>query len=66
MIHCREEILPANNTLDTSLATPEANIHVIREIKNQKSQIKKKQLWKRTKKAKANKCALTVEIQANN
>ena len=30
-----EEILPANNTLDTSLTTPEANIHVIRD--NEKS-----------------------------
>ena len=25
-----EEILPANNTLNTSLSTPEANIHVAR------------------------------------
>ena len=25
-----EEILPANNTLNTSLSTPEANIHVTR------------------------------------
>ena len=26
-----EEILPANNTLDTSLTTPEANNHVVRD-----------------------------------
>ena len=31
-----EEILPANNTLNTLLATPEANIHLIRAMKNQK------------------------------
>ena len=42
MIHCREEILPANNTLDTSLATPEANIHVIRDNKESKKPDKEK------------------------
>ena len=26
-----EDILPANNTLETSLTTPEANIHVVRD-----------------------------------
>ena len=31
MIHCGEEILPANNTLDTLLTAPEANIHVVRD-----------------------------------
>ena len=66
MIHCREEILPANNRLDTSLATPKANIHVIRDNKESKKPDKEKELWKRTKKAKANSCALALEIQASN
>ena len=26
-----EDVLPANNTLETSLTTPEANIHVVRD-----------------------------------
>ena len=64
-----EEILPANNTLDTSLTTPEANIHVVRDNKESKTSDKRKkeQPWKWTKKAKANKqepCALIPEIQA--
>ena len=31
-----EEILPANNTLNTLLATPEANIHLIRDNEESK------------------------------
>ena len=51
-----EEILPANNTLNTLLATPEANIHLIRAMKNQKKPDKQKkgEPSKWTKKAKAN------------
>ena len=37
-----EKILPANNTLETSLATLEANIHVIRDNEESKSQIKRR------------------------
>ena len=37
-----EEILPSNRTPDTSLTTPEANIHVVRDNENQKSQIKRR------------------------
>ena len=64
-----EEILLANNTLLTSLTTPEANIHVVRDNEESKKPDKKKreEPWKWTKKAKANKqepCALIPEIQA--
>ena len=65
----KEEILPANNTLDTSLTTREANIHLVRGHEESKKPDKKKkeEPWKWTKKAKANKqepCALIPEIQA--
>ena len=66
-----EEILPGNNIVDTSLTTPEANIHVVRDNEESKKSDKKKdeQPWKwtkKTKKAEANKqepCALVPEIQ---
>ena len=52
-----EEILPANNSLDTSLTTLEANIHVVRDNEESKKPDKKKkeEPWKWTKKAKVNK-----------
>ena len=52
-----EEILSANITLDTSLTTPEANIHVVRDNEESKKPDKKKneEPWKWIKKAKANK-----------
>ena len=61
--------MPANNTLDTSLTNPEANIHGVRDIEESKKpdKKKKKEPWKWTEKAKANKqelCALVPEIQA--
>ena len=64
-----EEILPANNTLKTSLTTLEANIHMVTDNKeSEKSdKQKKEEPWKWTKKEKANKqepCALFPEIQA--
>ena len=63
-----EEILPANNTLDTLLTTLEANIHVVKDNEeSKKPDKKKKEPWKWTRKAKANKqepCALIPEIQA--
>ena len=37
-----EEILPANNTLDTSLTTPEANIQVVRDNEESKKPHKKR------------------------
>ena len=45
-----EEIQPANNTLDTSLSTPEANIHVLRENEESKKpgKSKKEEPWKWT------------------
>ena len=62
-----EETLPANSTLDTSLTTPEANIHVVRDNGESKKPDKKKkeEPWKWTKNAKANQqepCALIPEI----
>ena len=58
--------MPANNTLETSLTTPEANIHVVRDNEESKKpdKKKKKESSKWTKKAKANKCAHLPEIQA--
>ena len=52
-----EEILLANNTLDTSLTTPGANIHVVGDNEESKKpdKEKKEEPWKWTKKAKANK-----------
>ena len=61
-------MLPTNNTLDTSLTTLEANIHMVRENEESKKPDKKKkeesQKW--IKKLKVNKqepCALVPEIQ---
>ena len=64
-----EEILPANNMLDTSLTTPEANIHVVRDNEESKKpdKRKKEEPWKWTEEEKANKqkpCTLIPEIQA--
>ena len=43
-----EEILPVNNTLDTSLTTPKANIHMVRDDEESKDPDKKKkeEQWK--------------------
>ena len=64
-----EFILSANNTLDNSLTTLEANIQVVRDNEESKKPDKKKkdEPWKWIKKAKTNKqepIALTPEIQA--
>ena len=64
-----EEILPVNNTLDTSLTTPKANIRMVRENEESKDPDKKKkeEQWKQTKKAKVHKkepFALIPEIQS--
>ena len=37
-----EEILPVNHTLDTSLTTPKANIHMVRDDEESKDPDKKK------------------------
>ena len=61
-----EEMLPDNNTLDSSLTTLEANIYVLRQNEeSKKPDKKKKESWKLTKKAKVNKqepCALISEL----
>ena len=64
-----EEILPVNNTLDTSLTTPKANIRMVRDDEESKDPDKKKEeeQWKQTKKAKIHKkepFALIPEIQS--
>ena len=43
-----EEILPVNNTLDTSLTTPKANIHMVRDDEESKDpgKRKKEEQWK--------------------
>ena len=48
-----EEITQAVSTQDTSLTTPEANLHVT--ISHRKKKITKKELWKWTKKVKVTK-----------
>ena len=42
MIHCGEEILPANNTLGSLLTAPEANSHVVKDNEESKKSDKKR------------------------
>ena len=65
-----EKIIQATSTQDTSLTTPETNLHVV-PIGNQskeKEKNKKEELWKWTKKVKVTRqeeCHLVPEIQLN-
>ena len=65
-----EEITLAASTQGTSLATPQANLHVApsdNQLKKKKKN-KKEELWKWTKKVKVTKqeeCHLVPEIQPN-
>ena len=65
-----EEITQAASTQGTSLATPQANLHVApsdNQLKKKKKN-KKEELWKWTKKVKVTKqeeCHLVPEIQPN-
>ena len=65
-----EEIKQAASTQDTSLTTPEANLHVVPSDNQskKKEKNKKEELWKWTKKVKVTKqeeCHLVPEIQPN-
>ena len=65
-----EEITQAASTQDTSLTTPEANLHVVPSDNQskKKEKNKKEELWKWTKKVKVTKqeeCHLVPEIQPN-
>ena len=65
-----EEITQAASTQDTSLTTPEANLHVVPSDNQskKKEKNKKEELWKWTKKVKFTKqeeCHLVPEIQPN-
>ena len=64
-----EEITQAASTQDTSLTTPEANLHVVpSDNQSKKKEKNKKELWKWTKKLKVTKqeqSHLVPEIQPN-
>ena len=65
-----EEITQATSIQDTSLTTPEANLHVVPSDNQskKKEKNKKEELWKWTKKVKVTKqeeCHLVPEIQPN-